>query len=200
MKFDPNNQWNSEVGKTNAEVNIKNIECTIDDLELYEEKIMVCGRAVSSHPKFYPRFSVPTADIDSELYVTVDMSPDNSKIIKRKGNYALSIIVDPSVPKKILELSGKIYWFSPHYLDYSMPRIISGKFPKDNSGLAAIAMASYLKAKFILLSGIKLNGLYTQFLEGKNLVFENITRRGLEIFSLDGVLAKKITIEEWYDL
>ena len=67
----------------------------------------------------------------------------------------------------------------------------------DNSGLASISLSSYFNAKSILLSGVKLTGLYAKFLEGKKLVFENASKNKTKIFSLDGVLAAKTTFDDW---
>ena len=39
--------------------------------------------------------------------------------------------------------------------------------------------------------------IYKQFLGGKEIVFSNLLNNGVEIFSLDGILAKKITFEKW---
>ncbi len=200
MKYNSNDQWNPEVGKTNAEINLKNVEHTIEDLEMENKKILVCGRGSRNHPKFTPRFSVPTVDIDSDLYVSVDMSPANALAVKRRGKYALAIIVDPSVSKKVKELGGEVYWFTPEYLDVNMPKINAGKFPFDNSGLAAISIASYLKADNILISGIKLDGKYTMFKEGKEIIFNELKSKGVKIYSLDGALSKKITVERWNKL
>ncbi len=191
--------WNSSNFYKNAEINCKNIKFTIDDLDGYNyEKIMVCGRASNNHPKFHPRFSTTSTDIESELYVLVDHTNFHKESINRNGNYALSIIVHPLVVQKIENLGGKIFWFSPQYIKNDLPKIISGKFPKDNSGLASISLASFFGAKKILLSGINLtNKIYEQFQPGKDIVFSNIHKNGAQIFSLDGILAEKITFEEW---
>lgn len=200
MAIDYNNYWDERIYKKNSEINIKSLEYTIDDIRFETKKVLVCGRGSISHPNFHPRFSTPTTNIDSELYVTVDHDPLYTKYITRQGNYALSVIVDPKVPKKILRLGGKIFWFAPEYLDLDIPKIISGKFPRGNSGLAAIMLASYLNVKYILLSGIKLDGQYSQFMEGKDLVFNLIKNSGTSIFSLDGILCEQINYSEWCKL
>ncbi|HMK32146.1 MAG TPA: hypothetical protein VK431_00815, partial [Nitrosopumilaceae archaeon] len=185
--------WNPLVYKKNAEENIMLVKETIDDIDFAERKVMICGRAIDTHPDFWPRFSTPTTNIDSNLYVIVDHDPGYKQYITRRGNYAICLIVHPYIPKKILELGGKIYWFSPDYMNYKIPKLSLGEVHRGNSGLAAINLASYLKAKFILLSGIRLSEKYEQFLLGKNLVFEQITQRGGKIFSLDGVIAEKLS-------
>tara|TARA_Y100000817_G_scaffold292612_1_gene264962 strand:+ start:16 stop:618 length:603 start_codon:yes stop_codon:yes gene_type:complete len=200
MKYNPNNHWNPEVGRTNSEINLKNVEKTIEELRFNSEKILVCGRGVKTHPEFSPRFSVPTVDIDSELYVSVDMSPANALAIKRSGKYALSLIVDPSVPIKIKELGGQVYWFSPEYLDLGIPKINAGKFPYDNSGLAAISIAAFLNAQKILISGIKLDGKYKMFKDGGKKIFEELKNSGKKIYSLDGILAEKISYNYWKEI
>jgi len=161
---------------------------------------MVCGRRESHHPNFHPRISVPTTNIDSDLYVSVDHNPSYDKYITRKGQYVLSLIVNPSVPKKILEIGGKVYWFSPDYLNYDITKILDGKYPKSNSGLAAISILSYLGINYILLSGIKLTGQYKQFLEGKKMVFKRVEESGTKIFSLDGLLTEKLSYDDWCKL
>jgi len=192
--------WNPEVYKKNAEENILMIKETIDDIDFAERKIMVCGRAVDTHPDFKPRFSTPTTNIDSNLYIIVDHDPGYKQYITRSGNYAVCLIVHPSISKKILELGGKIYWFSPDYMNYEIPKLSLGEVHRGNSGLAAINLASYLKAKFILLSGIRLSEKYEQFLLGKDLIFEQITHRGSKIFSLDGIIAEKVSYLDWCKL
>ena len=190
--------WDSSNFYKNAEINSKNIKSTIKELNFDYEKIMVCGRASNNHPNFHPRFSTTSTDIESELYVLVDHTNFHKESINRNGNYALSIIVHPLVVQKIENLGGKIFWFSPQYIKNDLPKIISGKFPKDNSGLATISLASFFGAKKILLSGINLtNKIYEQFQAGKDIVFSNIYKNGGKIFSLDGVLADKISIDEW---
>ena len=145
---------------------------------------------------------------DFSLFKTFEKNKINDSIIvkiidkkkeyfSKKGNYALSLIVHPDVPKKILELNGEIFWFSPQYLKNDLPKIISGVITMDNSGLASISLSSYFNAKSILLSGVKLTGLYAKFLEGKKLVFENALKNKTKIFSLDGVLATKTTFDDW---
>lgn len=190
--------WNPELLKTNAEYNINKVERTISDFYSRPKKIMVCGRGTDKHPDFHPRFSTTSTDIESELYVLVDHTYYGKNTILRKGNYAISLIVHPLVPEKIKNVGGKIFWFSPDYLQNNLPKIKSGKYPKENSGLAAIALASYFGAENILLSGINLTtSTYGQFLEGKDIVFTNVFNRGAKIFSLDGILAEEITYEKW---
>ena len=173
------------------------MEKTVNDLQFSEEKILVCGTGASLHPKFNPRFVTPSAMIQADLYITVDHHKPKKEYFTKQGNYALSLIVHPDVPKKILELNGKIFWFSPQYLKNDLPKIISGVITMDNSGLASISLASYFNAKSILLSGIKLTDSYAKFLEGKKLVFENTSKNKTRIFSLDGILATKTTFDEW---
>lgn len=190
--------WNPINLYKNAQTNSKNIQFTIDDLDFNYDKIMVCGRGSDKHPNFHPRFSTTSTNIDSELYVLVDHTFYQKQSINRNGKYALSIIVHPLVVQKIENLGGKIFWFSPEYLENDIPKIVSGKIPKENSGLATISLASFFGAKKILLSGINFsNTIYEQFNLGKDIVFSNIRNNGTEIFSLDGILAKKMTIEEW---
>jgi len=192
--------WNPLVYKKNAEENMMMVKETIDDIDFTEQKVMVCGRAVDVHPDFWPRFSTPTTNIDSNMYVIVDHDPGYKQYITRRGNYAICLIVHPAIPKKILELEGKIYWFSPDYMNYEIPKLSLGEIHRGNSGLTAINLASYLKAKFILLSGIRLSEKYEQFLLGKNLIFEQITQRGSKIFSLDGAIAEKLSYLDWCKL
>lgn len=200
MKLDPNNYWNPEIFKKNASLNINQVKKTIADIQFNEEKVLICGRGESSHPDFYPRFSTPTTNIDSTFYVTVDHHPSYAQYITKKGSYALSLIVDPIISEKIHDLEGEVFWFSHDFLDYDLPKIISGKFPRGNSGLSAISLASYLNVKFILLSGIKFTGLYSQFFEGKEIVFENVNKFGAKIFSLDGIIADKLSYDDWCKL
>jgi len=200
LKVDINNYWNPELYKINSEYNIKMVERTLDDIKFNSKKAMVCGRGELHHPDFHPRISVPTTNIDSDLYVSVDHDPSYVKYVTRKGQYVLSLIVNPSVPKKILEIGGKVYWFSPDYLNYDLPKILDGKYPKSNSGLAAISVSSYLGINYILLSGIKLTGQYKQFLEGKKMVFERAKKSGTKIFSLDGLLTEKLSYDDWCKL
>ena len=197
MQPNPDDNITPELVKTYSDINIKNVKNTISDLSFDSEKILVCGRGEMTHPKFSPRFTTPSTMIESDLYVTVDHHPPKREYFTKSGNYALSLIVHPDVPKKILELNGKIFWFSPQYLKNDLPKIISGIITRDNSGLASISLANYFNAKSILLSGIKLTDSYTKFLEGKKLVFENTAKNKVEIFSLDGILATKITFDEW---
>lgn len=200
LKIDPNNYWKPEIYYENSEINKKNIENTILDYKPIFDKILVCGRGESIHPIYRPCFSTPTTNIESDLYVTVDHDPNYTKFINKKGNYALSVIVDPLVPKKILDIGGKIFWFSPEYLDLGIPQIITGKFPRGNSGLSCIMLASFLGAKQILLSGIKLSGDYSQFNEGKDLVFKKVLDNHTTLYSLDGILCEKISFEDWCKL
>ncbi|MDE1817926.1 MAG: hypothetical protein KGI19_04935 [Thaumarchaeota archaeon] len=192
--------WNDDLYEKNAETNIKIVKNTIDDIVFHSKKVMICGRGEKQHPDFSPRFSTPTTNIISDLYITVDHDPAYTEFITRKGDYALCLIVDPALPKKITELGCNIYWFCPDFMDYDIPKLSIGKFPRGNSGLAAISLASYFKTKFILLSGIKLTDHYTQFIEGQKLVFEQVRNSGSKIFSLDGTLAEQITIEKWHKL
>ena len=200
LNFEHTDSVTHELIATHSEINIKNVEKTIDDLQFTQEKILVCGTGTSSHPKFNPRFVTPSAMIQADLYVTVDHHKPKKEYFTKKGNYALSLIVHPDVPKKILELNGEIFWFSPQYLKNDLPKIISGVITMDNSGLASISLASYFNAKSILLSGIKLTDSYTKFLEGRKLVFANASRNKSKIFSLDGVLATKTTFDKWSKL
>ena len=55
-----------ELVNTHSEINIKNVEKTIDDLQFTQEKILVCGTGASSHPKFNPRFVTPSAMIQAD--------------------------------------------------------------------------------------------------------------------------------------
>lgn len=183
--------------KEYAETNIKNIKKTICDLSFNSNKILICGRGEDTHPQFSPRFTTPSTMIESDLYVTVDHHPPKKEYFTKKGKYALSLIVHPDVPKKILDLGGDIFWFSPQYLNNNLPKIISGLYTMDNSGLAAISLANYFRANSILLSGIKLNNMYTKFLEGKDLVFKTILKNNCKIFSLDGIIATQITFNDW---
>ena len=197
MDFKPIDDVTPELINTYSEINVKNVGRTIEDLQFTQEKILVCGTGASSHPKFNPRFATPSAMIQADLYVTVDHHKPKKEYFTKKGNYALSLIVHPDVPKKILELNGEIFWFSPQYLKNDLPKIISGLITTDNSGLASISLASYFNAKSILLSGIKLTDSYTKFLEGGKLVFANASKNKSKIFSLDGILATKTTFDEW---
>ena len=186
------------VYRKNSEDNIPKIKQSIDDLEFDFDKIMVCGRGSDRHPDFHPRFSTTSTDIDSDLYVLVDHDISSLRWIKREGNYALSTIVHPSVVEKIEALGGKIFWFSPEYFDCDLPKIITGKYPRGNSGLATISLAAYFGVKNILLSGISFSEkMYDQFLEGKDMVFSNLKNDGVKLYSLDGILAEKIGFEEW---
>ena len=190
--------WDPSNFYKNAEINNKKVKSTINDLDFNYNKIMVCGRGTDNHPNFHPRFSTTSTDIESELYVLVDHTFYHKESIKRNGNYALSIIVHPLIVQKIESVGGKIFWFSPEYLENDLPKIMAGKFPKENSGLATISLASFFGAKKILLSGINLtNRIYEQFQDGKDIVFSSIHNNGGKIFSLDGILAEKIRIEEW---
>ena len=198
MKLPDESYWDRSVYQKNSEDNIPKIKHTVDDLEFKFDKIMVCGRGSDSHPDFHPRFSTTSTDIDSDLYVLVDHSALSLRWIKRGGNYALSTIVHPSVVEKIEALGGKIFWFSPEYFDCDLPKIITGKYPRGNSGLATISLAAYFGVKNILLSGISFSEkMYDQFLEGKDMVFSNLKNDGVKLYSLDGILAEKIGFEEW---
>ena len=198
MKLPDESYWDRSVYQKNSEDNIPKIKHTVDDLEFKFDKIMVCGRGSDSHPDFHPRFSTTSTDIDSDLYVLVDHSALSLRWIKRGGNYALSTIVHPSVVEKIEALGGKIFWFSHEYFDCDLPKIITGKYPRGNSGLATISLAAYFGVKNILLSVISFSEkMYDQFLEGKDMVFSNLKNDGVRLFSLDGVLAEKIGFEEW---
>jgi len=200
MNFNYDDYWNTENFIENIKINQKNVKYTINDLEYYGNKILVCGRGTKSHPDFSPKFSTPTTNIISDLYITVDHDPKYVQHINQKGNYALSLIVNPKVAEKILSIGGKIFWFSSEEIETDIPKIIYGEFPKGNSGLAAIAIASYLNTKLICLSGIKLTGQYEQFILGKNKVFKKIISNGSDLYSLDGLLAKKINFEDWRKL
>jgi len=190
--------WNGSVYRKNSEDNIPKIKQTIDDLEFGFDKIMVCGRGSDTHPDFYPRFSTTSTDIDSDLYVLVDHTAPSLRWIQRNGNYALSTIVHPSVVEKIEGVGGRIFWFSPEYFDYDLPKIITGKYPRGNSGLATVSLAAYFGIKNILMSGINFSEKkYEQFLDGKDVVFSNLKNDGVRLFSLDGILAEKISFEEW---
>jgi hypothetical protein len=183
--------------KAHSEVNIENVKKTIHDLSFDSKKILICGRGENIHPEFTPRFTTPSTMIKSDLYVTVDHHPPKKEYFTKKGKYALSLIVHPDVPKKILELGGEIFWFSPQYLENDLPKIISGLYTMDNSGLCAISLANYFNANSILLSGIKLINMYEKFLEGKDLVFQTVLKNNSKIFSLDGILAEQITFDDW---
>jgi len=190
--------WSTSVYRKNSEDNIPKIKQTIDDLEFGFDKIMVCGRGSDTHPDFYPRFSTTSTDIDSDLYVLVDHTAPSLRWIQRNGNYALSTIVHPSVVEKIEGVGGRIFWFSPEYFDYDLPKIITGKYPRGNSGLATVSLAAYFGIKNILMSGINFSEKkYEQFLDGKDVVFSNLKNDGVRLFSLDGILAEKISFEEW---
>ena len=183
--------------KVYSEINIKNVKKTIRNLSFDSEKILICWRGENIHPEFIPRFTTPSTMIESDLYVTVDHHPPKKEYFTKKGKYALSLIVHPDVPKKILELGGEIFWFSPQYLENDLPKIISGVYTMDNSGLSAISLANYFNANSILLSGIKLSNMYEKFLEGKDLVFQTVLKNNSKIFSLDGILAEQITFDDW---
>ena len=186
-----------ELVKTYSKINIENVKNTIDDLSFNTKKILVCGRGENTHPEFTPRFATPSTMMKSDLYVTVDHHPPKKEYFTLSGKYALSLIVHPEVPKKILDLGGEIFWFSPQYLKNKLPKIIAGVHTNDNSGLAAISLAHYFDAKSILLSGIKLNDRYMKFLKNKELVFEPILQDNTKIFSLDGTLAEKTSFSNW---
>jgi hypothetical protein len=190
------NYWDTEDYRKNAEDNLKYVKNTIDDLKFKFTKVVVCGRGTSTHPNFTPLFSTPTSNIESTLYVTVDHSPAYTRFLTRKGDYALSLIVHPKVREKLESMNCNIFWFSPEYLENSLPKINFGK----NSGLAGISLAAYFKMKYILLSGINLTGQYEQFLEHSKIIFEEIEKQGIKIFSLTGNLSKNISFEEWCKL
>ena len=183
--------------KKYSEINIQNVKNTIDDLSFNTKKILVCGRGENIHPEFTPRFATPSTMMKSDLYVTVDHHSPKKEYFTMSGKYALSLIVHPDVAEKILDLGGEIFWFSPQYLKNKLPKIIAGVCTNDNSGLAAISLANHFKAKSILLSGIKLNNKYQKFLKNKGLVFEPILNNNSKIFSLDGILAEKISFLDW---
>tara|TARA_B110000014_G_C20042663_1_gene542014 strand:+ start:518 stop:1120 length:603 start_codon:yes stop_codon:yes gene_type:complete len=197
MESDPVDNITLEQIKIHSQENIKNVKNTISDLLFNSKKILVCGRGEVTHPDFSPKFSTPSTMIKSDLYVTVDHHPPKNEYFTRSGKYALSLIVHPDVPKKILEIGGEIFWFSPQYLKNDLPKIIAGVKTLDNSGLAAISLANFFKPESILLSGLKLTGHYEKFQLGKNIVFSNIQKNKTQMFSLDGILAEKITFEEW---
>lgn len=200
MKIDYDDYWNPSYYLENSEMNKKNIENTIDDLNVCEKKIMICGRGKKSHPNFHPRFSTPTTNLESELYVTTDHDPNYVDYINKKGKYALSLIVSPILAEKIRTIGGKIYWFSTEEIKSDIPNLLCGKFPKENSGLAAISLASYLGVTSILLSGIKFTGSYDQFIPGKDMVLQKIQKQGVEIYSLDGLIANKMSFDDWCDM
>ena len=197
MESDPVDNITLEQIKIHSQENIKNVKNTISELLFNSKKILVCGRGEVTHPDFSPKFSTPSTMIKSDLYVTVDHHPPKNEYFTRSGKYALSLIVHPEVPEKILDLGGEIFWFSPQYLKNNLPKIIAGVHTNDNSGLAAISLAHYFHAKSILLSGIKLNDRYRKFLKNKELVFKPILEDNTKIFSLDGTLAEKISFLNW---
>ena len=95
-------------------------------------------------------------------------------------------------------MGGRIFWFSPEYFDYDLPKITAGKYPRANSGLATVSLAAYFGIKNILISGINFSEKrYEQFLDGKDVVFSNLENNGVKLFSLDGILAEKISFGEW---
>jgi len=69
-----------------------------------------------------------------------------------------------------------------------------------NSGLTALAIATYKNIKSILLSGINLTDEYSIFMDGKDLIFSYAKSKMTKIHSTDGILAKKITYEDWLRL
>ena len=196
--FDP--VWNPEQYTKNSEANLKDVKYTIDDLSLDFDKVMVCGKAARAHPDFHPRFSTPSTNYQSDLYVLVDHTSAYVEHIKHDGNYALSIIVHPDVVKEIKRKNGNIFWFSPDYLQNDLPKIIHGKFPIGNSGLSEISIAAYKSIKHVLISGINLTNEYSIFLDGKELIFRYAENRIKKIHSLDGILAEKISYEDWLKL
>lgn len=185
--------WETDIYLQNAQVNIKTVKYTIADLNFQSDKVVICGRGTDDHPNFRPRFSTPTTNIDSDLYVVVDHSPLYAKFINRSGNYALSLIVNPELSKKIISKGGIIYWFSTEYLEYNIPKI---RFER-NSGLAAISLANYFHIKNVLLSGITLSGQYAEFFEGGKIIIKEVEERGTKVFATQGNLTKKITFSEW---
>lgn len=200
MKIDYEDYWNPDYFLENSEVNKKNVENTIDDLTLSETKIMICGRGEKSHPNFHPRFTTPTTNLESELYVTTDHDPNYIDYIDKKGSYALSLIVDPLLAEKIKNIGGKIFWFSTKEIKSDIPNLLCGEFPRENSGLAIISLASYLGVESILLSGIKFTGSYDQFIPGKDMVIQQIQKQGVKIYSLDGLIASKISFHDWCEI
>jgi hypothetical protein len=200
MKIDYDDYWNPEYYLENSEINKKNIENTINDLTISETKVIICGRGEKLHPDFHPMFSTPTTNLESELYVTTDHDPKYVDYINKKGSYALSLIVDPLLPEKIRNIGGKIYWFSTREIKSDIPNLLCGEFPKENSGLAAISLASYLGVTSILLSGIKFTDSYDQFLTGKDMVFQQIQKQEVKIYSLDGLIASKISFHDWCEI
>jgi len=200
LKINYSDYWNPKIYEENVKINLKSVETSINDLNFNSKKFLVCGRGNNNHPNFIPTFSTPTTDIDSDLFCTVDHDPKYVDYITRKGNYALSLIVNPLIPKKILELGGKIFWFSPDYFKNDLPKINSGDFPIGNSGLTLFSLASFFDAKFILSSGITLTGEYSQFLPSKKLIFEQILQKNCKIHSLDGILSEQISFTTWCEL
>lgn len=200
LNSEPIDSITTELIKTFSETNLKNIEKTVEDLSFNRKNFLVCGRGEIVHPKFNPRFTTPSTMIESDLYVTVDHHPPKKEYFTKKGKYALSLIVHPEVPKKILEIGGEIFWFSPQYLVNDIPKIIAGTSTMDNSGLAAISLANYFNAESILLSGIKLSDRYERFLKGKDLVFQSVLNNNTKIYSLDGILAEKIAFNDWCNI
>ena len=194
------NIWDPVQYTKNSEVNLDQVKYTIDDINLDFGKVMVCGKAAFSHPDFHPRFATPSTNYQSDLYVIVDHTSAYAEYIKWGGSYALSLIVHPDVVKEINKKNGKIFWFSPDYLKNDLPKIVQGKFPIGNSGLSEISIAAYKNIKNILLSGINLSGGYSIFLDGKELIFKYAEKRIEKIYSLDGVLAHKISYEDWLEL
>jgi len=200
MKIDYEDYWNPKYYIENAEINKKSVEKTINDLPISEKKIMICGRGENFHPDFHPRFSVPTTDLESELYVTTDHDPKYTQYINKKGSYALSLIVDPTVVKKIQNTGSTIYWFSIKEIKSDIPNLLCGEFPRVNSGLAAISLATFLATESILLSGIKFTGSYDQFLPGKEIVLQNVKKQAAKVYSLDGLIEKKISFNDWCEM
>lgn len=193
----PSHYWDVNQYLDNSRINLKQIEDTIDDIVLDYTKVVICGKATNLHPDFFPRFSTPSTNIQSELYVLVDHKKNSEENITRGGSYALSIIVHPDVAKKIRNLGGKIFWFSPDYLENDLPKISHGKYPIGNSGLTAVAIAAYKNIRNILLSGINLTNEYSVFMEGKDIIFLYVRNKETKIYSTDGILAEKISFEDW---
>ena len=93
LNFEHNDSITPELITTHSEINIKNVEKTIDDLEFTQEKILVCGRG-TSHPEFNPRFATPSAMIQADLYVTLDHHKPKKEYFTKKGK--LCCIVNSS--------------------------------------------------------------------------------------------------------
>ena len=108
-------------------------------------------------------------------------------------------MIEPTESESLEELDRFVDAMNSIYEE--IMEIKDGKYPKENSGLATISLALFFGAKKILLSGIIFtNKIYEKYQGGKDVVFANIHNNGGKIFSLDGNLAEKISIEEWYRL